>query len=99
MLTLFEGLLTIFTSGPSRPPCAISNQLLDMPHNSAVVMWGGCQERYKHSVPALPKGVGIHPISGEEVLLETAAQIRAGFLSLRLDACDIVRPLMATFSS
>lgn len=40
-------------------------QRIDMPHNSAVVMWGGCQERYKHSVPALPKGVGTHPIAGE----------------------------------
>eukprot|EP00903_Cladosiphon_okamuranus_P021834 g20077.t1 len=37
---------------------------LDMPHNSAVVMWGGCQERYKHGVPSMTKGVEIHPMAG-----------------------------------
>lgn len=39
-------------------------KLLDMPHNSAVVMWGGCQERYKHGVPPMRKGVGVHPVAG-----------------------------------
>ncbi len=40
-------------------------QFLDMPHNSAIVMWAGCQERYKHGVPSMAKGVKIHPISGK----------------------------------
>ncbi|CAB1115987.1 unnamed protein product [Ectocarpus sp. CCAP 1310/34] len=39
-------------------------QSLDMPHNCAIVMWAGCQERYKHSVPVMSKGVGTHPMSG-----------------------------------
>lgn len=38
-----------------------------MTHNSAVVMWGGCQERYKHGVPCMTKGVGIHPMAGERL--------------------------------
>ncbi|CAN0179157.1 unnamed protein product [Ectocarpus sp. 6 AP-2014] len=37
---------------------------LDMPHNCAIVMWAGCQERYKHGVPVMSKGVGTHPMSG-----------------------------------
>lgn len=43
------------------------DQYLDMPHNSAVVMWGGCQERYKHAVPSMTKGVGTHPMAGEKL--------------------------------
>eukprot|EP00752_Nemacystus_decipiens_P002264 g2145.t1 len=39
-------------------------KFLDLSHNSAVVMWGGCQERYKHSVPSMTKGVGVHPMAG-----------------------------------
>ncbi|CAM9621199.1 unnamed protein product [Scytosiphon promiscuus] len=39
-------------------------KFLDMPHNSAIVMWAGCQERFKHSVPSMPKGVDIHPVAG-----------------------------------
>lgn len=54
-----------------------------MPHNSAVVMWAGCQERYKHSVPAMPKGVGTHPMAGEVLPLTRCTmglpQARLGF--------------------
>lgn len=42
-------------------------QFLDMPHNSCLVMWGGCQEMYKHGVPTMTKGVGIHPMAGERL--------------------------------
>lgn len=65
----FEALRKTFHACPSdvrKSRIALPHyQFIDMPHNSAVVMWGGCQERYKHSVPPLPKGVGTHPMAGK----------------------------------
>merc|ERR1712087_107956 len=36
-----------------------------LPHNSALIMWDGCQESWTHSVPRCSDAaVGRHPISG-----------------------------------
>lgn len=60
---------------PIVPAATLREQFVDMPHNSAIVMWAGCQERYKHSVPAMPKGVGTHPMAGEMLSIPHAQAV------------------------
>ncbi|CAN0161609.1 unnamed protein product, partial [Pylaiella littoralis] len=78
--------------GVKAPPAGDGNfggkKFVDMPHNSAIVMWAGCQERYKHSVPAMPKGVGTHPMAGTKRISVTLRERRETLPSYLLPVPD-----------
>ncbi|CAN0502400.1 unnamed protein product [Ectocarpus sp. 12 AP-2014] len=61
---------------------------LDMPHNCAIVMWAGCQERYKHGVPVMSKGVGTHPLSGTKRISITLRERKESLPSCLLPVPD-----------
>ncbi|CAM9528035.1 unnamed protein product [Ectocarpus fasciculatus] len=72
---------------------------LDMPHNCAIVMWAGCQERYKHGVPVMSKGVGTHPMSGTKRISITLRERKESLPSCLLPVPDCRCRIPATLKA
>ncbi|EOD16378.1 hypothetical protein EMIHUDRAFT_210764 [Emiliania huxleyi CCMP1516] len=76
----------VLASRAADPPTTVR---IPMPHNSIVVMWGECQERWDHAVPACGEGAVLrHALVGPVRYSLTFRMSRAAEISRPKCRCD-----------